>query len=315
MLLSPLSSLWGQGLARLQVRVIDPSGAVVPHATVNVMAKPRGPSRVAISNGQGIYKVNGLVPGQYTATATAPGFATSSKGLLLAPGQTLTLDIHLAIALEAQQVEVRGQAAHLQIAPESNATAVGVSGNNLNALSNDPDELQSQIGALAGPSVGPGGAEIYINGFTGGDMPPKSAIREIRVNANPFSAENNRLGYGRIDITTKPGSTAYHGDISSEYNDSHMNALSPFLAASNEKPPSYHSWLWDADLGGPLGRKASFFFDFQRRNINRASLVNTVVLDSNLNVVLMSLLFPTLAFLRTSALGRISSSVGTIRSA
>lgn len=285
MLLSPFAGLWGQGLAGLQVRVIDPSGAVVPHATVSVMAKPSGPSRVAISNGQGIYKISGLAPGRYTATATALGFAISRKGLLLAAGQTLTLDIHLAIALQAQQVEVRGQAAHLQIAPESNASAVAVSGNNLNALSNDPDELQSQIGALTGPSVGSGGAEIYINGFTGGDMPPKSAIREIRVNANPFSAENNRLGYGRIDITTKPGSTDYHGDVSSEYNDSHMNALSPFLAAFNEKPPSYHSWLWDADLGGPLGRKASFFFDFQRRNINRASLVNTDVLDPGLNIV------------------------------
>ncbi|HET9178415.1 MAG TPA: TonB-dependent receptor [Terriglobia bacterium] len=284
-LLSPLSALWGQGLASLQVRVIDPSGAVVPHATVRVMAQPNGPVRVTTSNGQGFYKISGLVPGRYTATATAQGFAPSSKSLPLAAGQTLTLDIHLTIALPAQQVEVRGQAAHLQIAPESNASAVAVSGNNLNALSNDPDEFQSQIGALAGPSVGPGGAEIYINGFTGGDMPPKSAIREIRFNGNPFSAENNRFGYGRVDITTKPGSAAYHGDVSSEYNDSSMNALSPFLAASEEKPPSYHTWLWDADLGGPLGKKASFFFDFQRRNINRASLVNTVVLDPGLNIV------------------------------
>src|SRR6185437_7760007 len=107
------------------------------------------------------------------------------------------------------------------------------------------------------------------------DMPPKSAIREIRVNANPFSAENDRLGYGRVDIFTKPGATAFHGGVSSEYNDSVMNALSPFLFASQQKPPSYHTWLWDADLGGPLSKRISFFFDFQRRNINRANLVNT----------------------------------------
>lgn len=280
-----MSPLRGQSLASLQGRVNDPSGAVVPHATVHVKAQPNGPLRVATSNGQGRYKISGLVPGRYTVTATAQGFAPSSKSLLLTDGQTLTLDIHLTIALQAQQIEVRGRASRLEVAPQNNSSAVAVSGNNLNSLSNDPDELQSQIGALVGPSVGPGAAEIYINGLTGGDMPPKSDIREIRVNANPFSAENNRLGYGRIDITTKPGSTAYHGDVSSEYNDSNMNALSPFLPASEEKPPSYHTWLWDADLGGPLGRRASFFFDFQRRNINRASLVNTVVLNPSLNVV------------------------------
>jgi outer membrane receptor for ferrienterochelin and colicin len=161
---------------------------------------------------------------------------------------------------------------------------VSVSGNNLNALANDPDEFENQITALAGPSVGAAAAKIYINGLTGGDIPPKSAIQEIRTNANPFSPENNELGYGRVDILTKAGNTAFHGDASAEYNDSRMNSLSPFLAASENKPPSYHTWLWDADLGGPLGKKASFYLDFQRRNINRDSLVNTQALDANLNV-------------------------------
>ncbi len=279
------AALAGQTAGSMQGTVKDPSGAVVPYASVSVMAQPNGPSRMTTSNGQGVYKISGLAPGRYTVTVSARGFATSNENVALAAGQTLTLDISLTIALQAQQVEVRGQAVRVQVAPESNASAVVVSGNNLNALSNDPDELQNQISALAGPSVGAGGANIYINGMTGGDMPPKSAIREIRVNANPFSAENDRLGFGRVDIITKPGSSAYHGDVSSEYNDSNMNALSPFLAASEEKPPSYHTWLWGADLGGPLGKKASFFFDFQRRNINRASLVNTVVLDPSLNVV------------------------------
>lgn len=64
-----------------------------------------------------------------------------------------------------------------------------------------------------------------------------------------------------------------------------MNALSPFLNTSAVKPPSYHTWLLDGDFGGPLGKKASFYVDAQRRNINRANLVNTDVLDSSLNVV------------------------------
>lgn len=270
--------------ASLQGVVTDPSGAVVRGATIT-LARPSGTTNETKSGGNGGYAFSGITSGRYTVTAGAPGFGISTTpNVILSAGRTVTLNIRLAIALQAQRVEVRARPTQIEIAPQYNASAVLVSGNNLKALSSDPDELLNQISALAGPSVGPGGAEIYINGLTGSDMPPKSAISEIRVNANPFSAENQRLGYGRIDISTKPGAAAFHGDISSEYNDSIMNALSPFLAASGEKPPSYHTWLWDADVGGPLGKKASFYFDFQRRNINRANLVNTDVLDSNLNV-------------------------------
>ena len=60
------------------------------------------------------------------------------------------------------------------------------------------------------PSAGPNGGEIYIDGFSGGQIPPKSSIREIIVNQNPFSAEFDRLGYGRIEILTKAGTGEMH---------------------------------------------------------------------------------------------------------
>jgi hypothetical protein len=285
-------TIWICGVAHaqqsgvLEGRVMDPSGAVIVGASVLVEAQPSGPAHTVQTDGEGRYRVTGLTAGRYKVTAEASGFQTAVKQVVVSSSQRIaTLDLHLAIATQAQQVVVQENAPQLEVSPQSNASAVSVSGNNLNALSNDPDEFQNQISSLAGPSVGVGGAEIYINGLTGSDMPPKSAIREIRVNSNPFTAENDRLGYGRIDISTKPGASAFHGDVSSEYNDSVMNAVSPFLSASNVPPSSYHTWLWDADLGGPLWKNAPFFFDFQRRNINRASLVNTDVLDSSLNVV------------------------------
>jgi len=279
------SVLYAQRPAVLQGSVLDPSGAAVPQASVRVTAQPNGPSRATTADGQGHYEITGLAPGRYTVTAQAPGFAASvTKRVLMIPARPRTLDIRLEIATETQQVVVGAAAPNVEVAPQNNASAVVIAGHNLEALANDPDELQSQLAALAGPSVGSGGGEIYINGFTGGDLPPKSDIREIRVNSNPFAVRNDRLGYGRVDIFTKPGSASFHGEASAEYNDSVMNALSPFLAASEEKPPSYHTWLWDGDLGGPLGKNASFFVGFQRRNINRANLVNTLVLDPSLNV-------------------------------
>jgi Carboxypeptidase regulatory-like domain len=285
-LLFPWAALRGQSLGSLQGRMTDPSGAVVPGAVVVATAQPKGPSQRATTNGQGHYEITGLAPGRYSITANAAGFSPSvDRKVTIVSGRVRTLDIHLKIALLAEQVEVRGRAGHLQVAPENNASAVVVSGEDLNALSNDPDELQSQLAELAGPSVGPNGGEIYIDGLTGGDLPPKSSIREIRVNSNPFSVDNDRLGYGRIDIFTKPGDATFHGAASPQYNDSSMNALSPFLAASGQKRPAYHTWLLNGNVGGPLGKTSSFYFDMDRRNINRANLVNTVALDPSLNVV------------------------------
>ena len=80
-------------------------------------------------------------------------------------------------------------------------------------LSDDPDELAHELQALAGPSAGPNGGQIYVDGFTAGQLPPKSAIREIRINQNPFSAEYDKLGYGRIEIFTKPGTDKFHGQL------------------------------------------------------------------------------------------------------
>jgi len=86
----------------------------------------------------------------------------------------------------------RGRSSHRRYEPGFQSNAVVLKGKDLDALSDDPDELENQLQALAGPAAGPNGGQIYIDGFTGGQIPPKSSIREIRVNQNPFSAEFDR---------------------------------------------------------------------------------------------------------------------------
>jgi hypothetical protein len=75
-----------------------------------------------------------------------------------------------------------------------------------------PTDLLADLQALAGASAGPGGGSVFIDGFSGGQLPSKDSIREIRINSNPFSAEYDRLGYGRMqhecrgpDALGKPG--------------------------------------------------------------------------------------------------------------
>ena len=83
----------------------------------------------------------------------------------------------------------------------------------LKALSDDPDELSQQLQAMAGPGAGPEGGQIYIDGFTGGNLPPKSSIREIRINSNPFSPNTTGMASAASRSSQNPArmtSTARH---------------------------------------------------------------------------------------------------------
>jgi hypothetical protein len=254
----------------LRGKVVDPSGAVVPGTTVT--AQPASGQPVSVtSSADGTYELKGLAPGQYSIAAHAKGFAAFAKdGVVVAAGRPQTLDIPLDIEVAEEKVQVQDEGNTVDVNPASNASSVVLKGKDLEALSDDPDELQSELQALAGPSAGPNGGQLYIDGFTGGQLPPKSAIREIRINQNPFSAQYDKLGYGRIEILTKPGTDKYHGQFMFNENNSIFNSKNPFVP----QEPDYHSELYDGNLGGPMGKKASFFLDAQRRNINDVEVVN-----------------------------------------
>jgi hypothetical protein len=173
----------------------------------------------------------------------------------------------------------------LSLEPENNAGAIIIKGQDLDALPDDPDEMVEALQALAGPAAGPNGGQIFVDGFTGGRIPPKSSIREIRINANPFSAEYDRLGFGRIEILTKAGTDQLRAETSFRFNDDGLNTRNPFAP---NKPP-YQRRDWSGNLSGPLvAGKASFFLDFDRRDVNDNQIINAAVLDPNLAIVPVS---------------------------
>ena len=197
-------------------------------------------------------KVTGLAPGTYTVRATAQGFATFEQpNVQVAAGKAGRVNIALKIAEEVEKVEVTDKTTKVSVNPEENATALVIKGEDLQALSDDPDELQSELEALAGPSAGPNGGQIYVDGFTAGQLPPKADILEIRINQNPFSAEYDRVGYGRIEITTRPGASKFHGQVMGDVNASPFNTRNPFAT----QEPAYHTEFYNANLGGPLGKE------------------------------------------------------------
>jgi hypothetical protein len=260
----------------LRGQVMDPSGAVVTNATVAVLVFG-GQTHSATTNRSGGYEIGNLAPGKYTVTANAQGFAVFVQNDVdVAAGQVAQFDISLDINVQKEKVNVQEEGPQLDVSPANNASAIVLSGKDLEALPDDPDELQQDLEALAGPSAGPNGGQIYIDGFTGGQLPPKSSIREIRINQNPFSAEYDKLGYGRIEIFTKPGTDKYHGQFSVEGNSSGLNTRNPFLHADATQP--YDSVIFMGNFGGPINKKASFFFNVQRRNIDEVAVVNAPTL-------------------------------------
>ena len=270
----------GASTGTLHGTVQDPSGAVVAGANVSVQQAGRT-ACTATTNKTGGYEIGSLPTGKYNVTVNAPGFVPFSQSdVAVSAGQFSQLNVSLEIQVEQQKVNVEGQAgqAQVDVNPANNASAIVLSGKDLEALPDDPDELQSDLEALAGPSAGPNGGQLYIDGFTAGQLPPKSSIREIRINQNPFSAEYDKLGYGRIEIFTKPGTDKFHGQFSVVGNDSAFNSRNPFLLGAEQEP--YDSVIYMGNVGGPINKKASFFFDVQRRNIDEVAIVNTPFLDN-----------------------------------
>ena len=171
----------------------------------------------------------------------------------------------------------------ISVEPDNNAGALVLKGDDLAALPDDPDDLSDALQALAGPGAGPNGGSIYIDGFSGGQLPPKESIREIRINQNPFSAEFDRIGFGRIEIFTKPGTDKFRGSVGLNDGDAIFNSRNPF--ESNK--PDYSTRMWHGTLSGPINKKASFSFDFNRRDVqdNSISLAQYVLPSDPLTVL------------------------------
>jgi hypothetical protein len=266
--------------ASFRGHIADPTGAVIPSATITIATSAGTTVSTVTADDAGHYAVNGLAPGAYFVRASVAGFAPfASRVIQLAAGQIMRVDIAMAMEVEQQSVVVTDESPSVNVEAGGNASALVLKGKDLDALSDDPDELSNELTALAGPSAGPNGGQIYIDGFSGGQLPPKSAIREIRINQNPFSAEFDRLGYGRIEILTKPGTDKLHGQFFLQGNDSSFNTGNPFTKSI----PPYHSYQFNGTVSGAISKTASFFVSAEQRNTENVNawLIPDAILDNS----------------------------------
>jgi hypothetical protein len=272
------------GSGSLHVEAVDELGGTLVNAAVNCVGAD-GVTRTATHRGEGRYEVSGLPPGKYSLTIAVPGFNPGVvDSVEIVAGRATTLKMTLRVTLEEPVwVEVEDK---LSTAPEDNAGAIVIRGDDLDALPDDPEDLTRALQAMAGPSAGPGGAQFYVDGFSASAPPSKQSIREVRINQNPFSGEYDRLGFGRIDIFTRAGSNQFHGQGFFNFGDESLNSRNPFA----ERRAPFQVRSYGGALNGPLVRnRTSFFLDFERRETDDNAVINATVLDDALNLLPLNL--------------------------
>ena len=275
-------TIWGQQpRGSLHGTVTDESGAVIPGATVEAIQKQKVVQQ-SQSDGVGNFSIAGLPPGEYTVRVLANGFQNFESGLKkITPGGAVQLAVTLNILTVTQQVTVTAdQPGGVGLESTANANAIVLQGADLDALPDDPDELLADLQALAGPAMGSGGTQMYLDGFSSSHLPPKSTIREVRINQDPFSAQYDHVGFGRVEVFTKPGSEQFHGTAQFKTSDAVLNSRNPYASI---KPP-YQANQFTGNFGGPLSKRASFFLDFEGRWATDNEVVNATVLDPALNI-------------------------------
>jgi hypothetical protein len=238
----------------LRVVVRDPSGAVIPNATVVVKGTEAATQDLVIpevtSDGQGVATVPAVPLGRYAASASFPGFESRTLTDIRVRAGDNRREVTLPIERVAESVAVGRDAATAASDPKSDRFSNVLSKDQIEALPDDPDEMEKMLKEMAGP-----GATIRVDGFRGGKLPPKSQIRSIRFSSAMFAAENHSAGHTFVDIATQPGLGPLRGGIDFTFRDGAMNARNAFQA---EKGPE-QTQQYNLNLSGTLLKERTSF--------------------------------------------------------
>jgi outer membrane receptor for ferrienterochelin and colicin len=273
-------ALYGQSSVSLRVQVVDEMGAVIAGARA-MLTSADGKKRTAVANASGEITITNLTPGTYTLTVAFNGFETYLEPELKVPTPTQPLKIILKIAPVKDEINVKSEGAALSVEPDRNLNMIILDESFIQTLPDNEEDLLKFLQALAGPAGtgvngGQSAAQIYIDGFPGGSLPPREAIMQIRINQNPFSAEYSHPGIGRIEIITKPGNDQWRGQLGLSLRNSTLDARNAFAQVKPDLDQKRYSF----NFNGPvIKKKMSFFANVERRLLNGSGIVRAQTLD------------------------------------
>jgi hypothetical protein len=256
--------------ARVQVTVVDQTGGVVPGATVRLTGLETATQARTVAPGMtadnGIAILERVAPGRYSITAEFPGFDLGLlRDIRVRAGESRHVVV-LPLAKVEQQVTVGRNTAEAAADRRNSGFGNTVAQAQIDALADDPTELQRQLQELAGPD-----AIIRVDSFEGQMLPPKAQIKSIHVVRDQFAAESANPGSTFVDVITQPGVGPIRGGLNFTFRDDVLIARSPLVM---RKGPE-QSRGFSGNIGGALARNRTSF----SANINGISQYTTPLLN------------------------------------
>ncbi len=238
--------------------VQDQTGAVLPGATVDLLTAAGVLVQSATANGAGTFRFEKVPPAQYQLTARFEGFTPASVRLRVTTRAPAAQKLVLGIAGLTDELTVSNATVALGATAAGNIDAVSVDTATLESLPVfDNDYIATMSRFLDAGSLGNAGVTIVVNGMEVNALNvSSSAVQQIKINQDPYSAEYSRPGRGRVEIITKPGGREYHGDVNAIVRDARLNARNAFATT---KPPEERR-IFEGFFGGPLGHSGKTSF-------------------------------------------------------
>src|SRR5437899_2167556 len=273
--------------------VTDPSGAVVSGAKVTITNAGTGQVMNLTTNSSGAYASGALAPGNYKVQISGKGFKTVNQGIAVQVGNTATVNAKLELGQESQVIEVQGE--QLQVNTEqgivqgvlssSQIENLPVNGRNFLDLAQLEPGVQIQDGQNFDPtkagysSISFGGrfgrtARIEVDGVDVSDETvgttttdiPASAIQEFQISQSSMDMSTELTSSGSVNVTTKSGTNAVHGEAFGQFRDSSFSSQLPGA------PGPFQRSQYGGDVGGPIIKDKMFFFMDGERTIQHTTV-------------------------------------------
>ena len=254
--------------------VQDQSGAAFLGAQVDLL-KDELQQRTTTTDTSGAFRFDRLQPGNYEVRTHKEGFKTEISKVTVGNRSPGRLRIVLFVENLNQQITVSGDNPEISTDPSANRDVAVVDRQALDDLPIfDQDVVTTMSRFLDSSALGTYGVTLIVDGMQGAGVLSASAIQTVTINNNPYAAEYSRPGRGRIEITTKPGSSEYHGTVNFLFRDARFNARDPFATVK----PEEQRRIFEGSLLGPVGggKRTSFMFTGQRQEEDNQAIVFAV---------------------------------------
>lgn len=255
--------------------VLDQDAAVLRGAQVTLKRGEPPRSLSTTTNESGAFRFEKLSAGDYEILVTREGFKPTTARVTIGNRPPAPLRIVLPVADLRQEISVPDADTQVNTDAGGNQDVVSL---NREDLDNLPALDQNYIGALSrflsAGATGTGGVTLVVDGMEASKVGVSpSAIQEIRINNNPYSAEFSRPGRGRIEVITRPGSAEFHGEFNFLFRDQRLNARDVFAPA--RRPEQRR--IYEGNLTGPLIRSkanpTTFLISFDREEEDAQSII------------------------------------------